>query len=410
MSGRVILHCDCNSFFASVETVLNPKYKDVPMAVCGSQEDRHGIVLAKNELAKKYGIQTAETVFSAKKKCPGLVIAEPHYEEYSKFSRRVNEIYARYTDIIEPFGIDESWLDVTASQGLFGTGYEIAEKISADVKREIGITLSIGVSFNKVFAKLGSDYKKPDAITVINEENFQRTIYPLPVCDLLFVGKKTAVQLAAMGIRTIGELADSSVHMLAMRLGKAGELLHKYARGEDDTPVAPSREDAKSVSNGFTFRHDLVGREECRVGIDFLSEEIGTRLRKMGLKCSTVQITIKDEYLRSTQRQKPQNPPTDIGSEIADTAFELLCDEWSETRPIRMITVAASNLVKGVVAEQISLFDDGLGDKREKKKNAEKAVDKIRQKYGFGSIIKGAVIDSDIGIYTARDKKTDDEI
>ncbi len=409
MSGRVILHCDCNSFFASVETVLNPKYKGVPMAVCGSQEDRHGIVLAKNELAKKYGIQTAETVFSAKRKCPQLVIAEPHHGEYSKFSRRVNEIYARYTDIIEPFGIDESWLDVTASQGLFGTGYEIAEKISRDVKKEIGITLSIGVSFNKVFAKLGSDYKKPDAITVINEENFRRMIYPLPVSDLLFVGRKTAVQLAAMGIRTIGELADSSPQMLSMRLGKAGELLYKYARGEDDTPVSPVREDAKSISNGFTFRHDLVGREECRVGVDFLSEEIGTRLREKGLKCSTVQVTIKDEYLRSTQRQKPRNPPTDISSEIADTAFELLCDEWSETRPIRMITIAAVNLIKGDLAQQISLFDNGIDGKREKKKNAEKAVDKIRQKYGFDSIIKGAVIDSDIGIYTARDKKTEND-
>lgn len=378
------------------------------MAVCGSQENRHGIVLAKNELAKKYGIQTAETVFSAKRKCPQLVIAEPHYNEYSKFSRSVNEIYARYTDIIEPFGIDESWLDVTASQGLFGTGYEIAEKISRDVKREIGITLSIGVSFNKVFAKLGSDYKKPDAITVINEENFRKIIYPLPVGDLLFVGRKTTAELAAMGVRTIGELAACSPQILSMRLGKAGELLHKYACGDDDSPVSPVREDTKSISNGFTFRHDLIGREECRIGIDFLSEEIGTRLREKGVKCSTVQLTIKDEYLRSTQRQKVQNPPTDIGSEIADTAFELLCDEWSDTRPVRMITVTAINLLKGDVAQQISLFDEDNSSKRQKKKNAEEAVDKIRQKYGLGSITKGAVIDNDIGIYTARDGKTDD--
>ena len=186
--SRVILHCDCNSFFASVETVLNPAYRDVPMAVCGSVEARHGIVLAKNEQAKKYGIQTAETVYSAKRKCPGLVIAEPHRDEYLKFSRRVNEIYARYTDQIEPFGIDESWLDVTASRRFFGTGEEIANKIREDVKREIGITVSVGVSFNKVFAKLGSDYKKPDAVTVISEENFKDIVYPLPVSDLLFFG------------------------------------------------------------------------------------------------------------------------------------------------------------------------------------------------------------------------------
>ena len=188
---RVILHCDCNSFFASVETVFHSEYRDVPMAVCGSTEERHGIVLAKNELAKKYGVKTAETVYSAKKKCPSLVIAPPHHELYSEFSERVNAIYAKYTDMIEPFGIDESWLDVTASRKLFGTGEEIAEMIRKDVKETIGITVSIGVSFNKVFAKLGSDYKKPDAITVISESNFKNIVYPLPVGDLLFIGKKT---------------------------------------------------------------------------------------------------------------------------------------------------------------------------------------------------------------------------
>ena len=292
--ARVILHCDCNSFFASVETVLNPAYRSVPMAVCGSVEARHGIVLAKNELAKKYGIQTAETVYSAKRKCPGLVIAEPHHGEYMKFSRRVNEIYARYTDLIEPFGIDESWLDVTASQKLFGTGEEIANRIREDVKREIGITVSVGVSFNKVFAKLGSDYKKPDAVTVISEENFKDIVYPLPVSDLLFVGKKTAETLRTMGVRTIGQLATVSESVLKNKFGRGGEMLYKYSRGLDDSPVSPEREEAKSVGNGFTFRHDLVTREECRIGIDFLSEEIGRRLRAKGLKCATVQLTIKD--------------------------------------------------------------------------------------------------------------------
>ena len=286
--GRVILHCDCNSFFASVETALNPAYKNVPMAVCGSTEERRGIVLAKNELAKKYGIKTAETVWSAKKKCPALVTVEPHHEEYARYSKMVNEIYLRYTDMVEPFGIDESWLDVTASRKLFGTGLEIAEKISADVKREIGITVSIGVSFNKVFAKLGSDYKKPDAITVIDEENFKNIVYPLPVGDLLFVGKRTEEALIYMGIRTIGDLAATSETLLKSRFGKAGEMLHKYARGLDDSPVTAEREDAKSIGSGFTFRHDLVGREECRQGIDFLSDDIGRKLRLKGMKCGTV--------------------------------------------------------------------------------------------------------------------------
>lgn len=400
--GRVVLHCDCNSFFASVETALNPAYKDVPMAVCGSVEDRHGIVLAKNDLAKKYGVKTAETVYSAKKKCPGLVIAKPHHAVYEEFSKRVNQIYLRYTDMVEPFGIDESWLDVTASQKLFGDGFAIAEKIRADVKCEIGITVSIGVSFNKVFAKLGSDYKKPDAITVIDEHNFKRIVYPLPVSDLLFVGRKTADALAHLGIRTIGELAVASESILVSRFGKAGEMLHKYACGRDDSPVCSEREDAKSIGSGFTFRHDLLGREECRKGIDFLADDIGTKLRAKGMKCGTVQLTIKDEYLRSIQRQRPQNPPTDISREIANTAYQILLDEWIENKPVRMLTVTATGLTHSdMVAEQINLFDDPDSNPRDKSKKREEAVDKIRQKFGNTSISQASFIDSDIGIFSS---------
>lgn len=403
MSERVILHCDCNSFFASVETVLNPEYKGVPMAVCGSERDRHGIVLAKNELAKAYGIKTAETVWSARKKCPNLVIAEPHYEAYADFSHRANAIYARYTDMIEPFGIDESWLDVTSSRKLFGTGYEIAKKISSDVKQELGITISVGVSFNKVFAKLGSDYKKPDAITVIDRENMERIVFPLPASSLLYVGVKTASALSSLGIKTIGDLARTSPELLVHKLGKSGEMLHRFALGLDDSPVeSHSNEDAKSISNGFTFRHDLLGYEECRVGISYLSDEIGTKLRARGLKCCTVQLTVKDEYLRSIQRQRQQSPPTDISEEIARTAFAILKDEWSAGKPVRTLTVTAGNLIKDdSYAPQISLFDNVVDESREKSKKKENAVDKIRQKYGNNSIIKGAIIDTDLGIYHA---------
>ena len=401
MSGRVILHCDCNSFFASVETVFHPEYKNVPMAVCGSTEYRHGIVLAKNELAKKYGIKTAETVYSAKKKCPSLVIAKPHYDKYSEFSARVNEIYSKYTDMVEPFGIDESWLDVTASQKLFGSGEQIAEMIRREVKETVGITISIGVSFNKVFAKLGSDYKKPDAITVISEENFRDIVYPLPVGDLLFIGKKTEAALTAMGIKTIGDLANSSPSLLRMRLGKAGDMIYRYARGEDDSPVSPEREDAKSIGNGFTFRHDLVTKEECRVGIDFLAEEIGRRLRAEGMKCTTVQLTIKDEYLRSIQRQRGIRPPTDISREIADLAYAILLDEWNEGKPVRMITVTASNLVRAELScEQIDMFAPAKNATRDKSKKREETVDKIRQKFGSAAIVTGSIMDSDIGVFS----------
>lgn len=400
MTERVILHCDCNSFFASVETALHPEYAGVPMAVCGSTEDRHGIVLAKNELAKKYGIKTAETVYSAKKKCPELVIASPHYDKYSEYSAMVNAIYAKYTDMIEPFGIDESWLDVTASQKLFGTGEEIAELIRREVKETIGITVSIGVSFNKVFAKLGSDYKKPDAITVIDRKNFRDIVFPLPVGDLLFIGKKTEIALASMGVKTIGDLADASPELLRMRLGKAGEMIYHYARGEDESPVSVVREDAKSVGNGFTFRHDLVKKEECRVGIEFLAEEIGRRLRAEGMKCATVQLTLKDEYLRSIQRQRSIRPPTDISREIAALAYEVLLDEWSEGKPIRMITVTATNLVRSDMSfEQIDMFAQENSVVRDKSKKREETVDKIRQKYGKTSILTGSVMNSDIGVF-----------
>lgn len=405
MKDRVILHCDCNSFFASVETALNPAYRGVPMAVCGSEEDRHGIVLAKNELAKKYGIVTAETVFSAKKKCPSLVICKPHHLEYAKYSRRANEIYARYTDMIEPFGIDESWLDVTASKFL-GSGVDIAEKIRNDIKSELGITVSIGVSFNKVFAKLGSDYKKPDAVTEISRNNYKDIVFPLDVSALLFVGKRTADQLRIMGIKTIGELASASPDILEMRFGKNGEMLSKYARGEDNDPVQITEAESKSIGNGFTFKHDLVGRDECRIGIEYLSEEIGSKLRSRGLKCSTVQVTIKDEYLRSIQRNAPQNPPSDISSEIADTAYRLLCKEWKAEKPIKMITVTAVNLVNAdTVSEQIDMFGDNNDNERRKLETKEATVDKIRERFGMNSILKASVMDNDLGINKKRSVK-----
>jgi len=406
MEERIILHCDCNSFFASVETVLEPSYKNVPMAVAGNVENRHGIILAKNELAKRYGINTAETVFSAKKKCPGLVLAKPHYEEYMKYSKMANEIYHRYTDMVEPFGIDESWLDVTASK-FFGSGMEIAEKIRNDVKNELGITVSIGVSFNKVFAKLGSDYKKPDAITEINRANFQTIVYPLPVSDLLFVGKRTAESLRHLGIKTIGELAKASPDILVRKLGKAGELLSVYARGEDKSPVEPhDKSEAKSIGNGYTFKHDLVGREDCKTGINYLAEEIGTKLRLRGLKCGTVQLSIKDEYLRTIQRNAPQNPPTDISSEIAETAYKILCREWSADKPIRMITVTATNLVETEgLAEQIDMFGEEKEKIRKKNGKREIAVDEIRKKFGTDSILRASVIESDIGIYNKNSNK-----
>ena len=397
---RVILHCDCNSFFASVECLRDPSLWSVPMAVCGSVEDRRGIVLAKNEPAKKYGIVTAETVYSARRKCPGLVIVPPHHGEYARISAAVNEIYARFTDLYEPFSIDESWLDVTASRALFGSGMEIAEKIRSAVRREIGITLSIGVSFNKTFAKLGSDYKKPDAITYIGRENYREILYPLPIEDMLFVGERTAEILKKSGIRTIGDLAAASPSFLTLRLGKMGAGLGAAARGEDESPVIPPSEAAevKSVGNGMTFRHDIKTPDEIRLGIGVLSEEIGARLRKRGLRASTVSVTVKDPALRTVSRQHAIFPPTDLGREIAAMAERLVLSEWGTGKPIRMLTVTAMNLVSGEAGEQIGLFDTERDLRHDKTVRIEAAVDGIRDRFGGHSLFRGSVLGNDLGI------------
>lgn len=402
--SRVILHCDCNSFFASVETVLEPSYAGVPMAVCGSVEDRHGIVLAKNELAKRYGITTAETVVSAKRKCPSLVIARPHYEEYIKYSRMVNAIYARYTDMIEPFGIDESWLDVTASRTLFGDGMTIAERIRREVKEECGITVSIGVSFNKIFAKLGSDYKKPDAITEISEENFRQIVYPLPARDLLFVGRRTADILSRLGIRTIGELAEASEELLTRQLGRMGPMLLSYARGEDRSPVQADNEPAKSISNGYTFSRDLTKAEECRQAIEFLTEEIGTKLRRRGLRAHTVTLKVKDTFLKTHQKQCALPSPTDTSREIAQCAFSLFSSMWQSGEPVRMLTVGVTQLTDASLgAEQLSLFDDGGTERQHRKSDRrERAMDEIRERFGTASILSASMIRNDFGLSTPK--------
>ena len=393
---RVILHCDCNSFFASVECALNPSLADVPMAVGGSVEARHGIILAKNELAKEYNIQTAETIYSAKKKCPELVIVPPHHDLYEKYSERVNKIYSEYTDMVERFGIDESWLDVTGSQRLFGSGEEIANTLRKRVYEEVGITISVGVSFNKVFAKLGSDYKKPDATTVISKENFKDIVYPLSVGDLLFVGRKTREVLSKLNIKTIGDLAQSDVERLNKLLGKQGEMIYRYARGEDNSPVDPhSHDEVKSVGNGMTFKRDLRGEKDILCGIAHLSESIAVRMRSKGVKCTVVQVTIKDPDLISIQRQEKLSSPTNLAKDITEKAMEIIKRSWNMNKPIRMLTVTGNGIIPEDSAQQISFFDE---EKNPKQENLEKALDKIREKYGKDAVVSANVINNDLGI------------
>lgn len=400
---RTILHCDCNAFYASVECLLHPEFRDVPMAVCGNPELRHGIILAKNELAKKYGIVTAETIWQAKRKCPELVLAGAHRREYEKYSVLVNDIYKRYTDQVEPFGIDESWLDVTGSRQLFGDGKTIADRIRADVREELGLTISAGVSFNKVFAKLGSDYKKPDATTVISRENFHEIVFPLPVSDLLYVGRSAKAALGKLYITTIGELAKSDRALIVRKLGKMGEAIHDYANGVDDSPVqsADFEREIKSIGNGMTYRRNLETPEDVRLVVITLSDEVATRMRRHGVKCRTVQVTIRDPEFKNITRQAALKTPTHLASELAEAALAIISDSWDLRRPIRMITITGSNLFSGENddTEQLSLFaseDKSLS--REKRERLESTMDNIRGRYGRGIIAPAGVIGNDLGI------------
>ena len=391
---RVILHCDQNCFFASVELLSHPDLRDVPMAVCGDPASRHGIILAKNEPAKRFGVQTAETVWQARRKCPGLVLLPPHHKLYREYSVRVNELYGQYTDLVEPFGIDESWLDITGSMHLFGGDpVAIADELRRRVREELGLSISVGVSFNKIFAKLGSDYKKPDATTLISPENWQEIVWPLPVGAMLFVGRSAQRTLAQYGVETIGQLAACRPEMLEKLLGKLGRQMHEYANGLDRSPVRPQaeREPVKSVGNGTTFPHDLTRWEEVRAGLAALSDSVAMRLRRQGLYCSGVQVTIKDSSFCSISRQKRLESPTRLMKDIQRAAMELTRSAWRAPTPIRMLTVTALHITESAESfEQLDLLGAGRAVSDARQEKLESAVRAIRDKFGDGSITFGS--------------------
>ena len=389
---RVILHCDLNCFYASVELLSHPDLRDVPMAVCGDPNSRHGIILAKNEPAKKFGIQTAETIWQAKKKCPDLVLLPPHHDLYREYSRKVNAIYDQYTDLVEPFGIDESWLDVTHTLHLFGGDAKVlADTLRERMKQELGLTLSVGISFNKVFAKLGSDYKKPDATTVISRENWKELVWPLPVGDLLYVGGAARKLLKQYGITTIGQLAACKPEMLETLMGKMGLQLHDYANGLDHDPVR-SRYDAepvKSVGNGTTFPKNLTTREQVHAGVAVLADSVASRLRHAGLYAGGVQVTVRDPQFHDRSRQRQLAAPTHLIRDLTDAAMELLYELWKPPSPIRALTVTAIHLVQeGEAYEQVDLFSSGPG--KETQEKLEGAMEQIRKKFGADAIVFGA--------------------
>ncbi len=387
---RVIFHCDLNSFYASVELLSHPELRHRPVAVCGDPASRHGIILAKNEPAKAFQVKTAETIWQAKRKCPDLTLLPAHHGLYRDFSCKVNSLYQEYTDLVEPFGIDESWLDVTGTLHLFGgDGAVLADRLRDEVRGRFGLTISVGVSFNKVFAKLGSDYKKPDATTVITPDNFQKIVWPLPVTDLLYVGRAAAQIFQQFGVRTIGDLAAFDREQLFQLLGKNGVQLHDFASGEDHSPVASAGQytPPKSIGNGYTFPDDLQGREKIRAGVAQLADQVATRLRRHGMKCQGVSLAIRDPNFRDISRQTRLDPPTDLARELTQAAMELADSCWNMSNPVRALTVTAIYLIPIEEAgAQLDLFSAGLDVKRQRLERLEVAMDAIRAKYGPGAI------------------------
>lgn len=376
----------------------HPELRDKPMAVCGNRDKRHGIILAKNELAKKAGVVTAETVWQALKKCPDLQFVSPHMSKYKHYSAEINKIYLRFTDMVEPFSIDESWLDVTGSQALFGSGKEIADTIRETVKAELGLTLSAGVSYNKIFAKMGSEYKKPDATTEITRDNFKEILWPLPASELFFVGHATSEKLLSIGISTIGDIAKSNPKALEKLLGKQGAIIWNYANGLDKSPVShyESREPIKSVGNGITFTRDLISEDDILTAVKSLSDTVAGRLRKYKLKATGVKVDIKDPLFKTISRQKQLFVPTNLAEELSQATMELIHSNWKPKDPIRLLTITGINLVEEDQWEQLSLFA-GSNERHVKEEKIERTMDIIRSRFGCDSVGFAAVLDNDIG-------------
>ena len=381
-----------NNFYASVECLYRPEIRDFPVAVAGDPLNRHGIILAKNMLAKKLGVKTGEAIWQAKLKAPNLVTVPPDFRKYLKFSRLARQILYDYTDQIEPFGIDENWIDVTGSTILCGDGAAIANSIRQRIKEELGLTVSIGVSFNKIFAKLGSDMKKPDAVTVIPYDKFKDIIWKLPVSELLYVGKSTHRKLTSRGVLTIGDLANYPVDSLVAMLGKWGEVLSIFANGKDTAPVRKLNEASavKSIGNGTTCPRDLTCNQDVALVFTVLSESVAARLRDYGLKCTGVQVYLRDNELHSPTRQKKLAKPTYLSTDILNAGMELLVQNYTWQKPLRSIGIRAIDLVTENSFMELSLFDDN--DKLIQQENLAHTIDALRSRFGHDIVLKASCL------------------
>ena len=390
MNKRIILHSDLNNFYASVECLYHPEYRGKPLAVLGDPEARHGIVLAKNYEAKSRDVRTGDPKWMAEQKCPGIVFVPPHYELYMKHSRLVRQIYSEYTDQVEPYGLDECWLDVTGSTRLFGSGEEIADKIRKRVKSELGVSVSVGVSFNKIFAKLGSDLKKPDATTVIECDRFKEVVWPLLVKELLYVGRATHNKLKRRGIFTIGDLANANPESLKFWLGKMGIVLWQFANGLDTSPVSNigAKSLIKTVGNSTTAPRDLISDEDIRITLTVLCESVSARLREYGFICRTVQLGIRDNELEWIERQGKLEIPNRTAKSIFELSFALY-KKHANGRPVRSLSVRACDL-EPVDFMQLSLLPEAR--RLEKQEELESVVDGLRSRFGHFSVQRGIML------------------
>lgn len=402
---RVILHSDCNGFYASVECLHHPEIRNKPVAVSGDAENRHGIILAKNEIAKKYNIKTGEAIWQAKQKCPDLITVPPHFDLYKRFSKMARRIYSEYTDKIEPFGLDEAWLDVTDNKNM--NGKEIALEINRRIKQELGITVSIGVSFNKIFAKFGSDYKKPDAITEITRENYRDIVWNCPAKDLLYVGRATGRKLESIGIYTIGDIATADVTLLRSYLGKWGDLIYGFANGYDSSPVARIGEysEVKSIGNSTTAVRDLKNLDDIKVIAYVLCDSVCRRMREQGFVGKTVCVSMRDTGLSTITRQHTLNTYTSLTSDITKAAMALFKENFDNKSPLRSIGVSVTDFAHNNIPRQMDIFSDERKIITEEK--LDKTLDKLKQRFG-NYIIRPASLLTDRGLsaFNPKDEHT----
>lgn len=403
-----VLHSDGNAFYASIELLFRPSLRGKPVVVGGDEEARHGIVLTKNQLAKQYGVKTGVSLVEARRHCPGLVSLPPNYPLYLKYARLMREIYSEYSDKTEAFGLDESWLDISAIARTSRGAVQIAEEIRARIRRDLGITVSIGVSWNKIYAKLGSDYKKPDTVTLIDRENYNELVYPLPASDLLYVGPATSAKLENRFIRTIGDIVQAGPDKMKRLLGKVGEMLWIFASGNDTTPVADTGEEGmiKSIGNSSTFPRDLIDNENVKMAFYVLGESVAARLRENGFEVGTVQIHLRGSDLVSFERQMKLDRPTFISSELVDAAMRLFTRHYTWQRPLRSVGIRGTDLVPIGSRRQLSLFENEA--QRDRRIRLEYATDYIRGRYGYFSLRRSSML-RDLSL-TQLDAKKDNVI